>query len=95
MKFSYVVIGAGLAGSTVAERIASQLNEEVLLIEKRKHIAGNCYDFYDEHGILVHKYGPHIFHTKIKGVWDYLLFQAMVSISSSMMMTPCRQRLQQ
>lgn len=72
MKFKYVVVGTGLAGSTIAERIASQLDEEVLVIEKKKHIAGHCYDFYDENGILVHKYGPHIFHTKIKEVWDYL-----------------------
>lgn len=72
MRFNYVVVGAGLSGSTIAERIASQLNEQVLVIEKRKHIAGNCYDFYDDAGILVHKYGPHIFHTKIKEVWDYL-----------------------
>ncbi len=72
MKFKYVIVGAGLAGTTVAERIASQLDERVLVIEKKKHIAGHCYDFYDENGILVHKYGPHIFHTKVKEVWDYL-----------------------
>lgn len=72
MKFNYVIVGVGLAGATIAERIASQLGEGVLVIEKRKHIAGNCYDFYDDAGILVHKYGPHIFHTKIKEVWDYL-----------------------
>ncbi len=72
MKFKYVVVGAGLAGATIAERIASQLDEEVLVIEKRKHIAGNCYDFYDSNGILVHKYGAHIFHTNLKRVWEYL-----------------------
>jgi len=72
MKFKYVVVGAGLAGATIAERIASQLDEQVLVIEKKKHIAGHCYDFYDENGILVHKYGPHIFHTKLKEVWNYL-----------------------
>ena len=72
MKFKYVIVGTGLAGATVAERIASQLNEQVLVIEKRKHIAGNCYDFYDDNGILVHKYGPHVFHTKIEDVWEYL-----------------------
>lgn len=72
MKFKYVVVGAGLSGATIAERIASQLHEEVLIIEKRKHIAGNCYDFYDEHGILVHKYGPHCFHTKNQSIWNYL-----------------------
>ena len=70
--FKYVVVGAGLSGATIADRIASQLNEKVLVIEKRKHPAGKCYDFYDDAGILVHKYGPHIFHTRIKEVWDYL-----------------------
>ncbi len=72
MKFPYVVVGAGLAGATIAERIASQLNEKVVVIEKRRHIAGNCYDYYDAAGILVHRYGPHVFHTSIKEVWDYL-----------------------
>ncbi len=72
MKFKYVVVGAGLAGATMAERIASQLDEQVLVIEEKRYIAGHCYDSYDENGILVHKYGPHIFHTKIKEAWDYL-----------------------
>lgn len=68
----YVVVGAGLAGATVAERIATRLGEEVLVIEKKKHIGGLCYDCYDSDGILVHRYGPHIFHTKLKHVWEYL-----------------------
>lgn len=72
MRFKYVVVGAGLAGATVAERIASQLGERVLVIERKKHIAGLCYDFWDDNGILVHKYGPHVFHTRLKEVWDYL-----------------------
>lgn len=72
MNFDYVVVGAGLAGSTLAERIASQKDKEVLVIEKKNHIAGHCFDYYDKHDILVHKYGPHIFHTKHKEVWDYL-----------------------
>ena len=63
MDFKYIVVGAGLAGVTIAERIANVLNEKVLIIEKRGHIGGNVYDCYDEHGILIHKYGPHIFHT--------------------------------
>ena len=71
-EFDHIVIGAGYAGSVIAERIASKLNQRVLLIEKRDHIAGNAYDYYDENGILVHKYGPHIFHTSNKEVWDYL-----------------------
>src|SRR3989339_400398 len=56
----------------MAERIASQLNKKVLVVEKRNHIGGNAYDEYDEHGILVHRYGPHIFHTNSKEVFDYL-----------------------
>ena len=46
--------------------------KKLLLLEKRNHIGGNCYDYYNEEGILVHKYGPHIFHTKYKEVWNYL-----------------------
>lgn len=67
-----MVVGAGISGLTIAERIASVLNERVLVIEKRPHIGGNCYDFYNEDGILIHKYGPHIFHTSKKPVFDYL-----------------------
>lgn len=72
MKFDYVIIGAGFAGSVFAERIANKLNKKVLIIEKRNHIGGNAYDEYDENGILVHRYGPHIFHTNSKKVFDYL-----------------------
>ncbi len=72
MNFKYVVVGAGLAGLTVAERIANVLDERVLVIEKRNHIGGNIYDSYNEEGILVHNYGPHIFHTNDKEVYDYL-----------------------
>lgn len=72
MKFKYVIVGAGLAGITVAERIATQLHEKVLVIEKRNHIGGNVYDEYDAAGILVQKYGPHTFHTNDKGVFDYI-----------------------
>lgn len=72
MNFKYVIVGAGFAGLTLAERIANKLNEHVLVIEKRNHIGGNCYDYYNEDGLLVHKYGPHIFHTNSKRVWDYL-----------------------
>lgn len=72
MNFKYIIVGAGLAGLTIAERISSELNEKVLIIEKRDHIGGNCYDCYNHDGILIHKYGPHIFHTNHKQVWDYL-----------------------
>lgn len=72
MKFKYVVVGAGLAGLTIAERIANVLDEKVLVIEKRNHIGGNIYDSYNEDGILIHNYGPHIFHTNDQGVYQYL-----------------------
>jgi len=72
MKIKYVVVGAGLAGLTVAERISSQLNDNVLIIEKRDHIGGNVYDEYNDEGILVQKYGPHTFHTNDKEVFDYI-----------------------
>lgn len=72
MKYDFLIVGAGFAGSVMAERIAGQLNKRVLLVEKRNHIGGNAYDEYDEHGILIHKYGPHIFHTNSKEVFEYL-----------------------
>ncbi len=72
MKIDWLIIGAGFTGSVLAERIASQLGQKVLLVEQRHHIAGNCYDYYNEQGILVHQYGPHIFHTNAQYVWDYL-----------------------
>lgn len=68
----YIIVGAGLAGVVIAERIATQLNKKVIIIEKRNHIGGNCYDFKDENDILIHKYGPHLFHTNNKEVIDYL-----------------------
>jgi UDP-galactopyranose mutase len=71
-KFDYLVVGAGFAGSVLAERLASQLDKQVLVIDKRSHIGGNAYDHYNEHGILVHKYGPHIFHTNSEKVLAYL-----------------------
>ena len=70
--FDYVIVGAGFAGSVLAERLASQANKKVLIIDKRNHIGGNTYDFYNNDGILVHKYGPHIFHTNSREVFDYL-----------------------
>jgi UDP-galactopyranose mutase len=70
--FDWVVVGAGFAGSTLAERLASQRNEKVLLIDRRPHVGGNAYDRYDEAGILIHQYGPHIFHTNSKVIFEHL-----------------------
>jgi len=70
--FNYIIVGSGFAGSVMAERIANVLNQKVLIIEKRSHIGGNCYDYRDENNIIVHKYGPHLFHTDYKEVFDYL-----------------------
>lgn len=70
--FDYLIVGAGFAGSVLAERLASQSGKRILLLDKRPHIAGNMYDHYDDAGILVHKYGPHIFHTNSRDVFDYL-----------------------
>ncbi len=72
MYYPYVVAGAGLAGLTVAERIANEKGEKVLIVEKRSHIGGNVYDSYNEDGILIHNYGPHIFHTNDREVYYYL-----------------------
>ena len=68
----FIVVGSGLAGVVVAEQIASKLNKKVLIIEKRDHIGGNCFDHKDDNNILIHKYGPHLFHTNHKEVVDYL-----------------------
>lgn len=70
--FDYLIVGAGFAGSVLAERLATRSNKKILIIDKRPHIAGNAFDHYNEEGILVHKYGPHIFHTNSKDVFDYL-----------------------
>ncbi len=70
--FDYMIVGAGFAGSVLAERLACVANKKVLIVEQRDHIGGNAYDYYNHHGILVHKYGPHIFHTNSKKVFDYL-----------------------
>jgi len=70
--FDYLIVGAGFAGSVLAERLASGSNKKVLICDKRPHIGGNAYDFYNDDGVLIHKYGPHIFHTNSKDVFDYL-----------------------
>jgi UDP-galactopyranose mutase len=70
-RYDTLVVGAGYAGSIVAQQLASR-GYQVLVIDRREHIAGNAYDYYDEHGVLVHRYGPHIFHTKSEKVVEYL-----------------------
>ena len=69
--YDTLIVGAGFAGSVVAERLASR-GERVLVVDRRPHIAGNAYDEYTADGLLVHRYGPHIFHTNSERVWDYL-----------------------
>lgn len=71
-EYDAVIVGAGFSGAVVAERLASRLNWRVLILEQRRHIGGNCYDELDEHGVLVHRYGPHLFHTSKREVWEYL-----------------------
>ena len=68
----YLVVGAGFAGATIAERLAADAGKRVIVCDRRPHVGGNAYDHYDEDGILVHKYGPHIFHTNSREVFDYL-----------------------
>jgi UDP-galactopyranose mutase len=71
-RYDYLIVGAGFAGSVLAERLASQHGARILLIDRRPHIGGNAYDEQNEAGILYHKYGPHIFHTNSDQVLDYL-----------------------
>jgi len=70
--FDYCIVGAGFAGSVLAERLARGSGKKVLVVERRPHVGGNAYDHYDETGILVHRYGPHIFHTNSRDVFQYL-----------------------
>jgi UDP-galactopyranose mutase len=70
--FDYLIVGAGFAGSVLAERLANVLNQRVLIIDKRPHIGGNAYDRHDDAGVLIHPYGPHIFHTNSADIFDYL-----------------------
>jgi UDP-galactopyranose mutase len=71
-RYDYLIVGAGFAGSVLAERLASQTSAKILLIDRRPHIGGNAYDELNSDGILYHKYGPHIFHTNSEQVVDYL-----------------------
>lgn len=70
--FDFLIVGAGFAGSVLAERLAVLQDASVLIVDRRNHIGGNAYDFYNDDGILVHKYGPHIFHTNSERVFEYL-----------------------
>lgn len=70
--FDYLIVGAGFAGSVLAERLAAGSDKKVLICDKRPHVGGNAYDHYNDAGILVHKYGPHIFHTNSREVFEYL-----------------------
>lgn len=70
--FDYLIVGAGFAGSVLAERLARAAGKKVLLVDRRPHIGGNAYDCYDDAGLLIHKYGPHIFHTNSREVFEYL-----------------------
>jgi len=70
--YDYLVVGAGFAGATVAERLASELDATVLVVDARPHLAGNAYDPLDAHGVRIHQYGPHIFHTSSRRIVDYL-----------------------
>ena len=71
-EYKFIVVGAGFSGAVIAERIAKILKEKVLVYEKREHTGGNAYDFLNENGIFIHKYGPHIFHTDSQDVIKYL-----------------------
>ena len=70
--FDWLVVGAGFAGSVIARQLATQRDESVLVIDRRPHIGGNAYDRYDRAGILIHQYGPHIFHTNSQAIFDFL-----------------------
>jgi len=71
-NFDVVIVGAGFSGLTVAERVIAEQGKSCLIIEKRSHLGGNAYDFYDDHGVLIHKYGPHYFRTNSGKVREYL-----------------------
>ncbi len=71
-KYDFIIVGAGFAGSILAERLASQNGKRILLIDQREHIAGNMFDYQDQHGVLVHKYGPHLFRTNSPRVLEYI-----------------------
>jgi UDP-galactopyranose mutase len=71
-KIKNLVVGCGFCGATIARKIAEDLGEKVVIIDAKDHIAGNCYDYWDNNHICVHKYGTHIFHTNLNSVWDFV-----------------------
>lgn len=72
MEYDVLVVGCGLTGAVIARHLAEKCNKKVKILERRNHIAGNMYDYTDEHGILVQKYGPHTFHTKKKELYEFM-----------------------
>ena len=70
--YDYLIVGAGYAGSVLAERLARDAGKKVLLVDRRPHVAGNAYDHPDAAGVLVHKYGPHIFHTNSREIFQWV-----------------------
>lgn len=68
----YLIIGAGLSGCVIAQKLAENADHKIFMIEKNRHIGGACYDYYDKNGVLVQKYGPHIFNTAQKEIWEYV-----------------------
>ena len=72
-KYDVIIIGCGLSGIVIAQQFSSNLNKKVLIVDKRKHIGGNCYDYIDKQtGILINKYGAHLFHTNDEQVFKYI-----------------------
>jgi len=69
--YDFLIVGAGLSGAVLAERLAHE-GKKVLIVDKRNHIGGNTFDYFNSEGVLVHKYGPHIFHTNSADVFNYL-----------------------
>ena len=68
-----LVVGAGFSGATIARKLAEELNQKVIVIDTKDHIAGNAYDYRDKNGIMIHKYGSHIFHTNLENVWQFII----------------------
>ena len=71
VKMQYIIVGAGLTGCVIAQQLAEKPGNRVLIVERKKHIGGTCYDCFNDDGLLIHQYGPHIFNTADKRIWDY------------------------